>query len=108
MLSRKVKLARAHPQSKNKKTPPSTRLLWKQLSSQGVRHLSHSLLTFTNILGKSVCLDLKDNRANTKAIDESKAEHKDEREVVEQRSAAIRAAEVVAALQPGCEEMERE
>ena len=34
-------------------------------------------------------VDLKADHANTNAIDESKAEHKDEREVVEQRPAAI-------------------
>ena len=34
-------------------------------------------------------VDLKGDRANTKTIDESKAEDKDEREVVEPREAAI-------------------
>ena len=34
-------------------------------------------------------VDLKADHANTNAIDESKAEDKDEREVVEQRPAAI-------------------
>ena len=78
--------------ARERAAPPSASLLRKQLASQGVGHLSNSLIIktfafFSDCFLLQIFVNFKGYRANTKAIDEAKAKHKDEREVIEQRPA---------------------